>query len=157
MRLARFSSYLICVSVRICAGPTTVPSLSSAPSDVSSVEDEDLSSAVSDVPDLEQDPPSLPDPVLTARFPSVSSNPSVVSVPVLPRVLSRDRTVLRRFLLESLQKSVESFHSWNIPDIERFVDSVLPQSSFHNDLRLFAVACIRTFVPTLKINAERSK
>lgn len=157
MRLARFSSCLTRGSVRICAGPTTVRGLSSAPSDVSSVENEDLSSAVSDVPDLEQDPPSLPDPVLTARFPSVSSAPSVVSVPVLPRVLSRDRTVLRRFFDESLPKSVESFHSWNIPGIERFVESVLPQSSFHGDLRLFAVACIRTFVLTLKINAKRSK
>ena len=125
--------------------------------DVSSEEEEDLSSVSSEV--VEPDPPSAPDPVPPAQsLPSstpVPSLPSSTPVPSSPSAssstsvsssLSPDQIELKRLICRSLPQPPYCTLTWSSPEINSFVDGLLSQSSFSVSLRDFAISYVSRLI-----------
>ena len=101
--------------------------------DVSSEEEEGLSSVSSEVVELH--PPSPPDPV-----PPAPSSTSVSSS------LSPDQIALKRLICKSLPQLPNCTLTWSSPEINSFVDGLLSQSSFSVSLHDFAVSYVSRLI-----------
>ena len=110
--------------------------------DVSSEEEEDLSSVSSEV--VEPRPPSPKDPVPPA--PSSPPVPSASSSTSVSSSLSPDQIALKRLTCESLPQPPNCTLTWSSPEINSFVDGLLSQSSFSVSLRDFAVSYVSRLI-----------
>ena len=113
--------------------------------DVSSEEEEDLSSVSSEV--VEPHPPSAPDPFLQApSLPSSPPVPSASSATSVSSSLSPDQIALKRLICKSLSQPPNCTLTWSSPEINSFVDGLLSQSSFSVSLRDFAVSYVSRLI-----------
>ena len=103
--------------------------------DVSSEEEEDLSSVSSKV--VEPRPPSPPDPV-----PPAPSSPPVLSASSFSSSLSPNQIALKRLICKSLPQPANCTLTWSSPEVNSLVDGLLSQSSFSVSLSDFAVSYV---------------
>ena len=128
-----------CVQARIQPRPPAPLTSDPVVPDVSSEEEEDLSSVSSEV--VEPRPPSPPDPV-----PPAPSSPSASSSTSVSSSLSPYQIALKRLICKSLPEPPSCTLTWSSPEINSFVDGLLSQSSFSVSLRDFAVSYVSRLI-----------